>query len=292
LENQLYRVEIHTGNEGEIHTGRDAKKTATFKWSRENGSVGFPIIKLIDDNQTTRVWLENLGRDDKFTLYKDDFVEVVDDEYTLGNRAEKLLRVSNVDRDEMVVTLEGTTTISADEESRNHPFLRRWDHKAGNREEKGLTLNKDYNAAEVIEGDENRGWLKLEDGIEIQFQKSVDKDHPTIYRTGDYWLIPARTATGDIEWASDASGKSLPQPPRGIKHHYAPLAIVRESNGVRKVISCRCPVEPHCPDVPFPPHRDEKAPDKKTVTSDEKKKAVEDAAEKKAVKPEKEKAPK
>jgi len=41
--------------------------------------------------------------------------------------------------------------------------------------------------------------LTLADGVQIQFQKS-DPDGPAeTYRTGDYWLIPARTATGDVE---------------------------------------------------------------------------------------------
>jgi len=41
------------------------------------------------------------------------------------------------------------------------------------------------------------------------------------YRTGDYWLIPARTATGNVEWPD---GKALP--PKGVDHHYAPLARI------------------------------------------------------------------
>ena len=50
------------------------------------------------------------------------------------------------------------------------------------------------------------GWLALEDGVEIQF---VDPQN-SVYRTGDYWLIPARVATGDVEWPRE----SVPGIPR------------------------------------------------------------------------------
>jgi hypothetical protein len=44
-------------------------------------------------------------------------------------------------------------------------------------------------------------WTPLEDGIEIQFGTS---DAPHKYRVGDYWTIPARTATADIVWPLNA----------------------------------------------------------------------------------------
>ncbi len=45
------------------------------------------------------------------------------------------------------------------------------------------------------------------------------------YRTGDYWLIPARTIIGDVLWPQDLSGNPDPLPPHGVKHHYALLAV-------------------------------------------------------------------
>jgi hypothetical protein len=36
-------------------------------------------------------------------------------------------------------------------------------------------------------------WLDLEDGVQIQFSDGGE------YLTGDYWLIPARVATGGDE---------------------------------------------------------------------------------------------
>ena len=48
------------------------------------------------------------------------------------------------------------------------------------------------------------------------------------FRTGDYWIIPARTATGEIEWPPFAipNQSPEPQPPRGIRHHYCRLALL------------------------------------------------------------------
>jgi hypothetical protein len=66
--------------------------------------------------------------------------------------------------------------------------------------------------------------MALEDGIQVQFQPAGS------YRSGDYWLIPARAATGSILWPNRADGDGhiewLPQPPRGVEHHYAPLALL------------------------------------------------------------------
>lgn len=220
-ENQLYRVEIHTGNIND-----DEQEVAdiqpTFKWSRENGAVIFPVTAI---NEKT-VRLANLGRDERFGLCEGDWVELVDDDYTLHNRADKLLRIESIDRDEMSVTLSDKSEIVYDPE--NHPLLRRWDQKAGNTQKSAV----DENAA-VIELD---SWVTLEDGVQIQFVKPGG-NVPRTYRTGDYWLIPARTATGDVEWPRDSAGEPISQPPRGIKHHYAPLAIGK-GNGIES--HCRC----------------------------------------------------
>ncbi|HSX78097.1 MAG TPA: DUF6519 domain-containing protein, partial [Candidatus Saccharimonadia bacterium] len=96
-ENQLYRVEVHTG--GQV---TDSHPTPpTFKWSHKNASVIFPLLKVAPDTTTTTVTLATLGRDDCLGLKKDDWVEIVDDTYTLQNRAEPLLQVSSIDRDTM-----------------------------------------------------------------------------------------------------------------------------------------------------------------------------------------------
>ena len=68
-------------------------------------------------------------------------------------------------------------------------------------------------------------WIPLENGIEIQFAGQG------AYRSGDYWLFPARTATAEVEWPREREGTPYTKPPDGIAHHYAPLAIIPGTRG-------------------------------------------------------------
>ncbi len=243
-ENQLYRVEINRGGAA----GTTPGKSATFKWSRENGSVVYPIAS---GGGTTKVVVESLGRDDRFGLIEGNLVEVQDDRSVLLNQAGNLLPVQSIDSTSLTVMLGGTpdSTIGGDETL--HPLLRRWDQTSGDPAEGGLTLDTD-NAAFVQEG----VWLTLEDGIQIRFQPAdpaVTSNPPlNQYLTGDYWLIPARTATGDVEWPkvtdihgnpeTDSQGNPVPLalPPHGINHYYAPLAVLSiKGNTISLQTDCR-----------------------------------------------------
>jgi hypothetical protein len=244
-ENQLYRVEIH--RHGIAWSGTDdpaTTKAATFKWSRENGSVVYPIVSLGVDGTgaTTTAVLENLGRDDRFGLVEGDWVEIVDDDYVLLNRAENLLQVQLIDRANMKVTLNGVPK-NVGQSAGKHPLLRRWDHEPVDTDEIGLQSGSD-NAALIIEGSGANNWLELEAGIKIQFQASDSVSFQNKYRTGDYWLIPARTATGDVEWPRTevSPGKMEPTaiPPDGVTHHYAPLAVITVGANGAVTIDPKC----------------------------------------------------
>jgi hypothetical protein len=237
-ENQLYRVEIHKGGGPWDGNGNSKAAAATFKWSRENGSVVFPISEL----NGSKVTVESLGHDDPLSLKIGDWVEVVDDDYTLRGSAQSLLQVIEMDRTDRVVTLSDEPDGTVGRAPAKHPILRRWDHRAGDAAQGGVTLQE--GAALVTEEADSNMWLDLEDGIQIQFQPSGDPKTPNRYRTSDYWLIPARVATGDVEWPKlrDAEGRlvldgenqSQPSalPPHGVEHHYAPLAVLTlDSNG-------------------------------------------------------------
>lgn len=217
-ENQLYRVEIHKGGTAD---------GATFKWSRENGSVIFPIVSGGGTNTLT---LENLGRDNRFGLREGDWVEVQDDDYVLHNCAGNLLQIQSIDRTSMTVTLSGTPDPNAGKDLAKHPLLRRWDHKKGDPTDGGLQLAND-GAALIVE-DVNK-WLSLEDGAQIQFPPLTSATGTTAplaeYRTGDYWLIPARIATGDAEWPGPMDNPTA-LPPHGVAHYYAPLAMIPVDN--------------------------------------------------------------
>jgi len=238
-ENQLYRVEINRKGIAWDGVDKENSDAATFKWSRENGSVFYPIARV---GGTKNVVVESLGRDDRFGLVAGNLVEIQDDRSVLMNVAGNLLPVLGVDRTTMTVTLDGASDALPGSDVSLHPVLRRWDQKDGDREEQGLTLAQD-NAAFVQED----RWLELEDGVQILFQSAVSVTPPAAgdatpavnqYRTSDYWLIPARTATGDVEWPkvldakgnpeTDGSGLTIPiaLQPHGVNHHYAPLAVV------------------------------------------------------------------
>jgi len=221
-ENQLYRVEIHHSGAAIPHNQNpkpDPATVATFKWSRENGSVTFPITK----RQDKVITLRHLGRDSRFGLRPDDWVEIVDDEYTFQNRAEPLLQVKEIDRDNTRVILKKHPASNVGTDPERHPLLRRWDHQPG-----GSTYaGPDDGAIPVVKvsaGDPELQWdISLEDGIQIQFQSLT-------YNTGDYWLIPARVATGDVEWPGDP-GAPVIKTPDGVEHRYAPLAKVSITGG-------------------------------------------------------------
>jgi len=144
--------------------------------------------------------LADLGRDDRFGLSAGNRVEIQDDDYVLRNLAGTLLEVQSIDRSKLQVTLTGTAASALGADPSKHPLLRRWDHQAGDPAEGGLTLGPD-NAAFIQESDGDF-WLALEDGVEIQFEPAAP-GKPQQYRTGDYWLIPARTATADVEWPTE-----------------------------------------------------------------------------------------
>ncbi len=239
-ENQLYRVEIHTGTIDA--NGNPTKAAPTFKWSRENGSVVFPVVKVTVSNATTTVVLGNLGRDDRYGLENGDYVELQDDASVLNNMTGNLLQVQSIDTTSLTVILAGTnTTPTIGTNSALNPLLRRWDHQSGDPSQGGEKVAAD-GALPIPTGTVQ--WLDLEDGVQVQFQ--VLGTLALTYRSGDYWLIPARVATGNVIWPSetvtDAQGNTVTNPaalsPDGITHHYAPLAVLTLKGGVPSVSSC------------------------------------------------------
>ena len=214
LENQLYRVEIHKG--GTVADG------ATFKWSRDNGSVVFPILDLATDSEkkTTTVSLGHLGHDGHPGLAPDDWVEIVDDTVVFGNRSEPLLQVATVDAGRSQVILKGLLGSKTGQDAKQHRLLRRWDDGKS----KGAKLTAE-GTLPVVEGGSPDG-IELENGVRIAFQAAKQGDPAPVYRTGDYWLIPARTATGNVEWPQTEKDGPAALPPHGVEHHYAPLAIL------------------------------------------------------------------
>ncbi len=234
-ENQLYRVEIHSV----ILQANDQPPQVTVKWSRDNSSLAFAVQKVIPDPQEKKeadFWLESLGRDDRSMLEVDDWVEIVAMGRQLSGEAGQMARVTGVDIDTPAVTLRSTADLTVSGGAQY--ALRRWDHRG---DDEAIAIAFDSAGKGVP--------IPLEYGIVVtpqvpQTAKSF------IARPGDYWLIPARTETGDIEWptatAADGTVDRAFIPPHGVQHHYAPLAVVgaTAAGGAASVADLRREITP------------------------------------------------
>lgn len=209
-EDRLYRVEVHDPG---------LTDAATFKWSRHNGSVVFPVTGI----EGNVVSVSDLRGDDRRALSVGDWVEFVDDAYTLTARAEPLVQVVDIDDVALAVTLSAGPSAGIADDPSNHPFLRRWDHA-------------DTNGAAGVSPADSGAWIDLEDGVQVRFE---DGDARVPFRTGDYWQIPARTANADVEWPDEA-GAPAAEGPHGVQHSYCRLGVVAsDGRGVKVVEDCR-----------------------------------------------------
>lgn len=195
-DNRLYRVEVHS----------PTPAGAKIKWSADNGSIVYPVR---DINEAT-VFLETLGRDDRTRIAKGNWVEVVDSTSPGDDPPLDLVQVQTVDRGRVSVTLSASPNLSIAREAikGSSIILRRWESNL-------IEVPSDLGAK----------WIPLRDGIEVRLSVT---GAPARFRPGDYWLIPARAAIGDILWPKESptSDTSASVPPHGVAHHYAPLAVI------------------------------------------------------------------
>ncbi|MET0646941.1 MAG: DUF6519 domain-containing protein [Pyrinomonadaceae bacterium] len=201
--------------------------TATFKWSRHNGSV-VTKIETISSQDSKQISVQSLGPDDDLGFSDGDWVELTDDLTELHGQPGQLTQIVSADNATRAVVLKDAPTVIT---SRNAK-MRRWDGIGS------LRTNP---------SDADRNWVTIENGLRIQFTpRGADGSGPGVYATGDYWLIPTRTATADresgqIEWPLDQAGRPEPQTPAGIAHHYCPLALLEwdKRRGVTVTHDCR-----------------------------------------------------
>ncbi len=210
LENQLYRVEIHESGD---------QNSATFKWSRENGSV---VVAITGGIPGTQIQVDSLGPDANLGFAVGQWVEITDDTNLFGqsaNQPGQLYQITAINPQILTVTL-GQTVAGID--TTRNARLRRWDQVQ-------------FATSNGIPLSAGNPQIPLENGIQVQFA-------PGQYNSGDYWLIPARTATGNIEWPPndpcdrDGSGYRLP---RRTEAWRAPLACIEWANGEVTVRDCR-----------------------------------------------------
>jgi hypothetical protein len=211
LENQLYRIEIHQGGD---------ETRATFKWSRENASVVVGITGV----HGSQVYVDSVGPDANLGFSSGQWVEVSDDSFLFGpdppNQPGDLYQIQLVTPESLTVTMKNTVAAV---DPTLHACMRRWDQFGSYAGSAGIALPV---ASAYV----------LENGISVQFTAGQ-------YEPGDYWLIPARTATGEIEWPPCDSDGSAFQPPRRTQVFRAPLACIQWDSAKRQpaVHDCRSP---------------------------------------------------
>jgi DNA-binding beta-propeller fold protein YncE len=203
LENQLYRVEVHAGGD---------RAGATFKWSRDNGTAVTSIISV----SGTRIVVADTGKDRFLSFEGLQWAEIYDDESELSNDPRPLVEIQSVNPDTREIVV--NTSLAA-LESRTGLRLRRWDQRGGTAGVNGVSMPA--------------GWIELEDGVQVRFSAGT-------YRSGDYWLIPARVGR-DVEWPPYEVPNLNPieQPPHGIRRRYCRLAMLHVDNGQIRVEDCR-----------------------------------------------------
>jgi hypothetical protein len=215
LENQTYRVEIHdAGQPG---------STATFKWSRENASVGSRVVSMVSG---TEFELQSLGRDDVLCFASGDWVEIIDDRREFSQACGEMRKITvNVAARRITfmpalpAEMLPATFPNVDFPRDGNLRVRRWDQKhqvlrTGTGGTTTVFQDLDAGSTGTIPVPAAGTTLILENGVTVSFASSGT----TGFRAGDHWVFAARTADASVELLEDA-------PPRGIHHHYARLGI-------------------------------------------------------------------
>lgn len=227
LENQLYRVEVHTP--GEFVLEDDVLVAVdgifpTFKWSRDNGSV---LGEWLADPQPEvgKLKVRLPTRDESRGFAAGQWVELTDDARELSGVGGIFVKLISP-TDQTTLSYDPTTIqdpvgvvlpptgLPVRVPDEFHPKIRRWDMPSTS------TGPQQINPF--------AGFVNLESGVQVRFPTEPGK-----YRVGDYWLIPARTINNTIEFAEG------PQFPLGIRHHYACLASFQVTSFGNTLVDCR-----------------------------------------------------
>lgn len=206
-ENQLYRVEVHQPG---------ALGAATFKWSRENAAVVAAVVAPASGAISTTFTVAVSTLDQTLAFSDGDWVELSDDWRESRGHAGVLARIKTVVNGVVTLAAPLGGTIRAE----LHAKVRRWDQVSATTGDLAATA----------------AWTPLENGVQVAFGGGP-------FSTGDYWVIPARTAIDETTGVLDFP--AAPQPARSAPRWRTPLAVVSVAGGAFTVRhDCR---------VPFPP---------------------------------------
>ncbi len=209
LQNQLYRIEIHSVKGDQV----------AFKWSRENGAIAYSVreIKVNPENTAQLdIQLKDV-KSDQIDLRINNWVEISCNDDALDGKAGVFGKVIDIQPDLQLVTVQPGDPLSALDPAicdQKRMLLQRWDQSDGTT---GVV-------ARPVDT-----WLTLENELQVKFSKDGE------YTVGDYWLIPARAnlkqGAGDILWPPGEA-----KPPVGTEHHYAPLACLQYAAGQWQIV--------------------------------------------------------
>jgi hypothetical protein len=200
VDNRLYRVEIH-------EDGSEQGQKPSFKWSRDNASIA-TRASLVDQLADGRVRLsvDQIGHDRTLRFREDDWVELVDDTLEPAGRAGVMARIApgGVDEQAGELTL---ASLSGAVPAGPNLRLRRWDQQDDVDPQRG-----------AIPFDPTGQTFELEDGIEV----TLEREQAGAFRVGYYWVFAARA--GEEKGTID---RLVKEPPRGPRHHYCALAVLK-----------------------------------------------------------------
>ena len=198
LENLLYRVEVHSVDDEKI----------TYKWSRYNKS-GVAKFKFLSQSAGSGIVPIFLDEGSKAVFKDAKYVELTNNRVELHGLPGYLLRIDINQIDDNELYFDNSSEYQSAK-------------SLGDDQLKCIAWNGRGDAKF------DDGYIDLECGIQIKFHG--DK---TNFKTGDYWLIPARTTGDNILWPTifTEQNEIVPckLPPLGIKHHYSTLAVIKKT---------------------------------------------------------------
>ncbi|HEY4261604.1 MAG TPA: DUF6519 domain-containing protein [Schlesneria sp.] len=251
---RLYRIEIHKAGKAAsgAMTGDKLKDVATFKWSRENGSVVASVVstrdaaeKILPPSGPT-LTRDALRFSSSIPIAKQRWCELIDQEGRSANEQRQLVQIERIEGDRIQVSPPvnvnyepGRALVAPFElKASTKYFLRQWDH-AGT----ALTTNETV-VSRLSDSPESNSqtplpqllkkpilsngclvvvtdcWIQLENGISIKFTG-------TDFLEGDYWLM--RVSRNNGVTLLPGPNPQAPAAARTI-HHYAPIGSIKQAS--------------------------------------------------------------
>ena len=241
VENQFYRVEIHTPGTPGGH--------ATFKWSRENASVQTLVTGIASGTNTLNkpamvLTVQSLGRDQVLGFSAGDWIEITTQTLDNACQSGELYKIDHVDIPSMSITLTteflpGSQFSAGSITGNNYTRIIRWDQggKIYTTADSSTALidldtlasNNLPNGCNGIPVPPDGSSVVLENGIVVSFDNT---SAGSTYSYMNYWNFSARAATGQIDPLKQAL-------PRGIYHHYTTLSLVTFGGTSPTATECR-----------------------------------------------------